>query len=78
MTIPISAIFGKPINPPLYACAVGDGEADELAPTRGTFVPLAFMVVLDVEVDVVEGLLDMDEDTIVVIVVAVFFITMQS
>lgn len=78
MTIPISAIFGSPINPPLFACAVGDGEADALALTRGTFVPLGFIVELEAEVDVGEELLDMDEDTIVVIVVAVLFITTQS
>ena len=78
MTIPISAIFGRPINPPLYACAVDDGEAGALVPTRGAFVPLVFIVELEVGFDVVEGLLDMDVVTIVVIVVAVFFITTQS
>ena len=78
MTIPIKAIFGRPINPPLPACAVGDGEAGVLVPTRGTFVPLALIVELEVGFDVGEGLLDMDEDIIVVIVVAVLFITTQS
>jgi len=82
MTIPSSAIVGRPINPPLFACAVGEGEADPLAPTRGTFVPLAFIVDVDVgldmELDMGEGLLAMDEDVIVVIVVAVPFITMHS
>ena len=80
-TIPISAIFGRPINPPLPACAVGDGEADALALTRGTFAPFAFIVVVDVEFDVGEVLVGMDEGiivVIVVIVVAVFFITTHS
>jgi len=48
------------------------------APTRGKFVPLAVVVVVDVEFDVDEGLFGMDEDVIVVIVVAVFFITTQN
>ena len=80
-TIPISAIFGRPINPPLPACAVGDGEADALVPIRGTFVPFAFIVVVDVEFDVGEGLFGMEDDVIViivVIVVPVLFITTQS
>lgn len=80
MTIAYSAIRGRAMMPVAAFCAAADGDAD--AVISGAVVSLGFMVatvmVPDKAIDIEDAEVGIDDETIVDIVVAVFFMTTHS